>query len=181
MSSDDREHLLGGLEALLFASAQPLPVSEAARILGIPEAMVDEMLHELENEYRSSRRGVRLERVGNGVFITTKPEYAHWVNEIGRPIVQGGLSPAALETLAIIAYRQPVSRADIEAIRGVKSDSAIGSLLERGLIEEAGRAQTPGRPVLFATTEAFLVQFGLEGLTQLPPLPDPGPNSGGSG
>ncbi len=112
--------------------------------------------------------------------MVTAPDLAGWVARLGRAPRQAPLSPAALETLAIVAYRQPVTRAEIEAVRGVHSDSALRTLEERGLVRETGRRETLGRPVEYGTTAGFLAAFGLRGLEELPPLPEGAPEDNGN-
>ncbi|MBO2520470.1 MAG: SMC-Scp complex subunit ScpB [Clostridia bacterium] len=158
------------LEAVLFCAPDPVPVEELAVILAISEAQVQSLLLQLEEEYAHEERGFFLERVGGGVRLCSKPQYASFVEALGRTTRSGALSQAALETLAIIAYRQPITRPEIEAIRGVRAESAIASLIERGLVEEKGRSDGPGRPILYGTTQEFLVRFGLRSLADLPPL-----------
>ena len=128
------------------------------------------LLIQLEQEYAHEERGFFLERVGGGVRLCSKPEYAPYIEALGRTSRSGPLSQAALETLAIIAYRQPITRPEIEAIRGVRVESAIASLIDRGLIEEKGRSDGPGRPIRYGTTREFLVRFGLQSLADLPPI-----------
>ena len=163
-------HVLAGLEALLFASSEPVPVSELTRVLGVESSVVKEALEILAGDYAAPRRGFMLDEAAGGVRLVSKPDYAPLVAEILRPVRSSGLSQAALETLAIVAYRQPVTRADIEAIRGVRAESALNTLLERDLVAEAGRKDAPGRPILYKTTRRFLVEFGLGDLNDLPPL-----------
>lgn len=163
-------HVLAGLEALLFASSEPVPVSELTRVLGVESSVVKEALEILAGDYAEPRRGFMLDEAAGGVRLVSKPDYAPLVAELLRPVRSSGLSQAALETLAIVAYRQPVTRADIEAIRGVRAESALNTLLERDLVAEAGRKDAPGRPILYKTTRRFLVEFGLGDLNDLPPL-----------
>lgn len=158
------------LEAVLFSSPQPVSPDRLAQILSIQEKDVRGLLAELEAEYRDPRRGFMLEWVAGGVRLCSKGEYASYVSELGREVRSGGLSQAALESLAIIAYRQPITRPQIEAIRGVRVGSAIASLIDRGLIEEKGRAEGPGRPILYGTTDEFLIRFNLNSLDELPPI-----------
>lgn len=158
------------LEAVLFSSPQPVSPDRLAQILSIQEKDVRGLLAELEAEYRDPRRGFMLEWVAGGVRLCSKGEYASYVSELGREVRSGGLSQAALESLAIIAYRQPITRPQIEAIRGVRVGSAIASLIDRGLIEEKGRADGPGRPILYGTTDEFLIRFNLNSLDELPPI-----------
>ncbi|EKP93870.1 SMC-Scp complex subunit ScpB [Thermaerobacter subterraneus] len=158
----------GAVEALLFVAGEPLPASRMARILGVSEAVVREALEELAQACRAPGRGIELVEVAGGWQLVTRPEYSRAVEELLQPRRQA-LSRAALETLAIIAYRQPVTRAEIEAIRGVQSDAGLRALLERGLVREVGRKEAPGRPILYGTTPLFLQQFGLRDLSELPP------------
>lgn len=163
-------HIIAGLEALLFTSSEPVPIAELARTLGIAVPEVEKALATLVQDYARPERGFMLDRVGGGVRLVSKPDYAPLVIEMLRPVRGGGLSQAALETLAIVAYKQPVTRSDIEAVRGVRAEASVGSLIERDLIEECGRKEAPGRPILYRTTSRFLVEFGLGSLKDLPPL-----------
>lgn len=158
------------LEAILFASPDPVTPEELAVILSVQTAQVRSLLMQLEEEYAREDRGFFLEKVGGGVRLCSKPEYAPYVEALGRTTRSGQLSQAALETLAIIAYRQPITRPEIEAVRGVRVESALASLIDRGLVEEKGRSDGPGRPILYGTTRQFLVRFGLESLADLPPI-----------
>jgi len=156
------------VEALLFVAAEPPTVAQLARALEVPAEAIEEALRTLADRLRE--RGLRLQRQGDRVQLVTAPEAAEDVRRfLG---LSGGprLSTAALETLAIIAYRQPITRAEIEAIRGVNCDGVLRTLLARGLIEEVGRAEGPGRPILYGTTMLFLQHFGLRSLADLPPL-----------
>jgi segregation and condensation protein B len=156
-----------GLEALLFVAEKPLSRREIATIAGVDLATVDEQLGDLEVSLRE--RGIRLLAVGDRVELATAAEAGALVARyVGADAVR--LSPAGLETLAIVAYRQPVTRAAVERIRGVDSDHTVRSLLHRRLIVELGRSNAPGRPILFGTAFEFLERFGLESLEQLPPL-----------
>lgn len=155
------------LEALLFVAEKPLTRGEIASLTGVDREMVDARLGDLEVVLRD--RGIRLVGVGDAVELATAPEagvlIARYVG--ARP---GRLTPAALETLAIVAYRQPVTRAFVERVRGVDSDYVLRSLLHRRLIVEQGRAEAPGRPILYGTGFEFMERFGLTSLDDLPPL-----------
>ncbi|HHW13850.1 MAG TPA: SMC-Scp complex subunit ScpB [Firmicutes bacterium] len=159
------------LEALIFAAPEPLSAKEAGALLGLDSAEVKRLLHRLRDDYAARGGGLVVEEAAGGWRIVTAPELGEWVARLGRAPRQAPLSPAALETLAIVAYRQPVTRAEIEAIRGVHSESALHTLEERGLIREVGRREGLGRPVEYGTTEGFLSAFGLRNLEELPPLP----------
>lgn len=160
------------VESLLFVAGEPVTVAQLARAL---EALPDAVEAALEQLARSHDRGVRLQRLGDRVQLVSAPEAAAAIERfLGLPS-SSRLSAAALEVLAIIAYRQPITRAQVDAVRGVDSGGVIRALLARDLIVEAGRLETVGRPILYATTEQFLRQFGLAALADLPPLdlPDP--------
>ena len=171
MQTDER-HLATAIESILFVSGRPLEQSEIRKLLHTDEDHLTNALHILERELIEHTRGIRLQRLGEQIQLVTAPENAQYVVALlGLPMT-AKLSTASLETLAVIAYRQPITRGQIEAVRGVNSDRALASLLQYGLVTEVGRAQTVGRPVLFATTPEFLQQFGLTSLEQLPHLPD---------
>jgi len=172
------------LEALLLVASEPLTPRRAAGILGLTEAQARAYLRHLADIYRERDGGLLVVEVGGGFRLVTRPEFNDYVVRLEPARGPQPLSRAALETLAIIAYRQPVSRVEIEAVRGVRCEAVLGTLIDRGLVEEAGRAQGPGRPFLYATTRLFLEQFGLSDLSDLPPLPppaDPSEEGGDSG
>jgi segregation and condensation protein B len=156
------------IESLLFVSGRPLQWAELRKLIGVDEERLTAALSALEYELESQKRGIRLQRLGDQEQLVTAPEHARYVAALlGLPMT-AKLTPAALETLAVIAYRQPMTRSQIESVRGVNSDRALASLIQHGLVAEVGRAQTVGRPALFATTAEFLQQFGLTSLEQLP-------------
>jgi segregation and condensation protein B len=156
------------LESLLFVADAPVPVSQLAEAAGCQVSEVERTLQALAEGYAG--RGIRLQRKGNQVQLVTAPETApHIERFLGLPL-SGRFSEAALETLSIIAYRQPVTRPQIEAIRGVSSDGVLRTLMSKGLIEEVGRLETVGHPVLFGTTFDFLQYFGLDSLSELPSM-----------
>src|SRR5690348_15540171 len=163
----DRQ-LEAAIESLLFVSGRPLEHAELRKLLDVDDQRLNSALHALEQNLDSQARGIRLQTLGEKVQLVTAPENARYVAALlGLPIT-AKLTSAALETLAVIAYRQPLTRSQIEAIRGVNSDRALASLLQHGLVAEVGRAQTVGRPALFATTGDFLQLFGLASLNDLP-------------
>ena len=160
--------IAAAIESVLFVSGRPLECAELRKLLDIDEATLIEGLQGLAQQLESQGRGIRLQRLGTQVQLVTAPENAHYVAALlGLPMT-ARLTTAAMETLAVIGYRQPITRAQIEAVRGVNSDRALASLVQHGLVVEIGRAQTVGRPALFATTVEFLQQFGLTSLQQLP-------------
>jgi segregation and condensation protein B len=156
------------VESLLFVAEGPVAMAAIARALETPEEQVEQALGELKADYAG--RGMRIQRARDKVQLVSAPEAAPTIQRFLGIDGSGHLSPAALETLAIIAYRQPVTRPTIEAVRGVNCDGVIHSLLSRALIQEMGRAETAGRPILYGTTFEFLQNFGLRGVEDLPPL-----------
>jgi segregation and condensation protein B len=156
------------IESLLFVAEGPVTTGALARALELPEEQIEPLLDELSRDYTG--RGIRLQRIRDKVQIVSAPESAAAVQKFLGIDSSGRLSAAALETLAIVAYRQPVTRPAIEAVRGVNCEGVIHSLLARGLIQEVGRMETAGRPILYATTFEFLQNFGLRGVEELPPL-----------
>jgi segregation and condensation protein B len=166
----DYEALTRLLESLLFVAGEPAPVERLAEALEQPVDVVERALAMLAESLQ--HRGIRLQRHHDRVQLVTMPEAADVIEVYLGLDLTTKLSRAALETLAIIAYRQPITRPQIEAIRGVSSDGVIRTLLHRGLIQELGRLDTAGRPVLFGTTPDFLNYFGISSLDELPPLED---------
>ena len=160
--------LVAALEAILFVADRPLATSELAELAEESPRAVEEALAALAETL--SGRGLRLQSQEDAWQLTTAPEVADRVRRYAER-AEGRLSPAALEALAVVAYQQPVTRGEVERVRGVDSESVIRSLLHRRLIAEVGRRDSPGRPILYRTTFAFLERFGLEGLEHLPPLP----------
>lgn len=160
------------LEALLFVVASPVTVAQLSEALERKPAEVEEALHQLEQTYNQSR-GLSLQWHGGRVQLTTAPGMAGLVEKFLGLEATARLSRAALETLAIIAYRQPVTRPGVDAIRGVNSDGVMKSLLNKGLVQEVGRSEGPGRPILYGITAEFLQHFGLSSLVDLPPYERP--------
>jgi len=160
------------LESLLFVAAEPTPVARLAQILDVSQAAVETGLADLSVIYRTGQRGIRLQRKGERVQLTTAPEAAPYIERFLGLDLSARLSPAALEALSVIAYKQPLTRADLEAVRGVNCDGVLRTLLARELVEPVGRLEQPGRPFQYGTTGRFLQYLGLESLTDLPPLPE---------
>ena len=157
------------LESMLFVASAPVSVYRLAQALDVTPTAVKNSLATLEEQLTA--RGIRLQWVDNGVQLMTAPENSTAVETfLGLEVLPSRLSPAALEVLAIIAYMQPITRPQIDEIRGVNSDGALRTLLSKGLLEEIGRLDSPGRPILYGTTPAFMQLFGLANLTQLPAL-----------
>lgn len=158
------------LESVLFVASGPVSTARLGTVLGASPSTVRSLLIDLEVEYAS--RGLRLQWIGQNVQLTTAPEASDAVERFLGLEVTTRLSQAALEVLAIIAYLQPLTRPGVDQIRGVNSDGALRTLLSKGLIEEQGRMDTPGRPILYGTTPEFLQHFGLSVIYELPPLED---------
>jgi len=163
--------LASKIEAMLFVSAEPVPVTQLATALDVTASVVERGLKELDDSLKT--RGLRLQRNAGRVQLTTAPEVAQLVELFLGLEAITHLSRAALETLAIIAYQQPCTRPQVDSIRGVNSDAMLKSLLSKGLVEESGRTDGPGRPILYSTTPEFLQHFGLDKITELPPLATP--------
>lgn len=164
----DTDALRSALESLLFVAGRPLELAELRKLLLVDDRRLHEGLRALEAECVAHGRGIRLQRMGEQVQFVSAPENARFVAALLGLPTQAKLTTAALETLAVVAYRQPITRSQIEAIRGVNSDRALASLMQHGLVIEMGRAATVGRPGLFGTTPEFLQQFGLGSLDALP-------------
>ena len=160
------------IEAILFVSGEPVQLGAVARALEVTELEVSAAADELASDYDYNRRGICLKRFGSHIQLSTRPDYAPQIEKLLQPIQKQSLSQAALETLAVVAYKQPVTRLDIEAVRGVKCDYSVQSLMNKGLIEEVGRKETLGRPILYGTTDAFLSHFGLTSPEDLPQPPE---------
>ena len=170
-NSETELPLSAQLEAMLFVAPEPVTVSQLAAALDVAQSVVERGLNELDDSLAS--RGLRLQRHGGRFQLTTAPELGELMERFLGLEATTHLSRAALETLAIIAYQQPVTRPQIDSIRGVNSDSMMKSLLNKGLILESGRADGPGRPILYSTTPEFLQHFGLNSILEMPPLAKP--------
>ena len=181
------------VEALLFASEAPVEAERIQEVLDLPSAgQARELVHMLSERLDGQGRALQIIEVGGGYRLVTRPDVAPWLVKLARSRTRSRLSRSALETLAIIAYRQPVSRPDIDAVRGVNSEAVLDNLLDRRMVRIAGRKDSPGRPFLYETTRDFLVAFGLRDLADLPtvegdlvipevPADDAGATSSGEG
>lgn len=159
------------LEALLLVAHQPLSLGRLAALIDVvPKAEIGRALRSLQEEYDQAGRGFQVVLVAGGYQLVTRPEYGPWVKQLDRNKSSLKLSRSALESLAIIAYKQPIVRSDVEAVRGVEVSGVLRTLLERKLVRIVGRKDMPGRPILYGTTQYFLRHFGLHTLSDLPPL-----------
>ena len=166
----DMKERVGIVEAILFVTGNAVEKKDICRAMELTEGELEETLDALESGYDFDRRGLRLLRFGAHVQLATRPDYAPYVEKLLQPVQKQSLSQAVMETLAVIAYRQPVTKAEIEQIRGVKCDYSVQSLVSKGLIEEIGRKEALGRPILYGTTDAFLRHFCISSVAELPEI-----------
>ena len=164
------EEWRGIVEAILFVAGDAVETGDMCRAMNLTPEELDKTLSDLAGEYDFERRGIRILRFGNHVQMATRPDYAPYVERLLQPVQRQSLSAAIMETLAVIAYKQPVTKGDVEQIRGVKCDYSIQSLMAKGLIEEQGRRETLGRPILYGTTDVFLRHFCISSLEDLPQI-----------
>ncbi len=166
----DNREIKSIIEGLLFTFGEPIESSEMAKVMDLTNKEVLSILLEMKDEFDYNRRGIRIIRFNNSFQLSTRPEHHDWI----KTVVQGRntrpLSNAALETLSIVAYKQPVTKADIDHIRGVKSDRSLETLIGRRLVKEIGKLDKPGKPNIYGTTDEFLKYFGLQSLQELPPV-----------
>ncbi|MFL0251545.1 SMC-Scp complex subunit ScpB [Clostridium neuense] len=158
------------IEAVLFASGEPLKLKHISSIIECNEKYAKRVLDDMIMKYNDEKRGIKLICMNGSYQLVTKPENSSYVSKLLKTNSRQSLSQAAMETLAIIAYKQPITRIDVDEIRGVKSDRAIFTLQEKGLIKESGRLDVPGRPILYSTTDEFLKSFSIGNLEELPSL-----------
>jgi segregation and condensation protein B len=158
------------IEAVLFASDEPLSVARLANIVDTTTQQIRDAVEQLNEKYKANKNAFQIEKIAGGFQMLTLSPYNHWLKKLLRVRSETKLSPAALETLAIIAYKQPIIRADVEAIRGVAAGEVIRNLMYKGLVKVVGRAEVVGRPMLYGTTKKFLETFGLNTLKDLPKI-----------
>lgn len=168
LSKSNKKRLKGIIEGILFAAGEPVALRELEKAMELDGNTIQALMSELEKDYGSVERGLRLVQVNHTWQLSTKPEHYDFIRQVLGQQEPTGLSKAALETLSIIAYRQPITRIDIDNLRGVSSNSSVQRLLDRGLIKEAGRMEAPGRPILYKTTPAFLKTVHLKHIEDLP-------------
>ncbi len=166
----DLEEIEGVIEGLLFTAGDILPLDRIAEIMSIDKKTVKNIMESMIVKSANSKQGIIIREINNGYQLCTRPEYFEFIQKLAETRSKQRLSQAAYEVLAIIAYRQPVTKAKIDQIRGVNSDSAVIRLIEKNLIKEAGRLDVPGRPILYETTVEFLRAFGFRSKGELPPL-----------
>lgn len=167
-----KKTMKSALETLMFMWGEPLDVKDAAEVLEAEKSEVRELFRELMTEYEQEGRGIRIREAGDAFGYVTHVENDMFVQKLCTPVRVRRLSQAALEVLAIIAYRQPVTRSEIDSIRGIKSERVIDGLMDKGLVEITGRSEGVGRPLLYGTTKEFLKKFGFASLKELPEVPE---------
>lgn len=162
-------NLKGAVEALVFLASEPVNIEEMAQALEVDSREVEGAIEELKQDYNGDEsRGIQLDELAGGYIFSTRLEFGEYIRRLHKPKLKQRITQASLETLAIIAYRQPITRAEIEDIRGVKAEKALFTLVKKGLIKEVGRLEKTGTPILYGTTDAFLKHFGLADIDQLP-------------
>lgn len=166
----NKEEIKSIVEAVLFAWSDPLSIKELSKVLEVDIKTLEEALKEMMDDFNYNKRGIQIIKMNEYYQLATKSEYYEYVQRLLEPKQNKGLTQAALETLAIVAYKQPITKAEIESIRGVKCDKAISTLLEKEIIEEKGRLEKTGRPILYGTNIVFLKTFGLKSLEDLPEI-----------
>lgn len=170
LNIESREMYFSAIESLLFVHGDPISLRELSLVLDEDMDYVKSIMDEFEETYEKRNRGLKLFKIEDKYQLGTKPENEKYIVRLLKTNQRQSLSQAAIETLSIISYKQPVTRVEIEEIRGVRSDKAIQTLLEKELIKESGRLEVIGRPILYGTTDTFLKQFGIEKLEELPAL-----------
>ncbi len=163
---------IAAIEAVMFAYGDPITIEKLSEASGVDAETCVKLVDRLEQQYNVRESGLRILRINNGFQIAARTEYADNIKKALETKKQQPLTQAAMETLAIVAYNQPVTNAFVEQVRGIDSSSVMRNLVERGLLEEAGRLDLPGRPISYRTTDTFLRCFGLSRIEELPPLPD---------
>ena len=166
----DIKEIKATIECILFVSGDSVSLTDFSRVFDIDKPTLKKIINQLIDYFKEDSRGLQIIEIGESYQISTKPQYYEYIEKLLKPKANTALSQASLETLSIIAYKQPVTKAKIDEIRGVKSDSCIASLADRNLIKELGRQETPGRPILYGTAENFLRLFGLKTLDDLPSI-----------
>lgn len=168
----NKERIKSALESMMFVWGEPLDVKTAADVVDMPWKEVYDLFMELQDEYEAYERGLRIRRVDKSFQIVTYSENYEYIRKLCTPVKKRKLTQSALEVLAIIAYRQPVTRGEIESVRGIKCERVIDGLVQKGLVKEAGRGSSLGRPILYATTDEFLRYMDIESIDDLPQLED---------
>ncbi|MDD4834180.1 MAG: SMC-Scp complex subunit ScpB [Lutispora sp.] len=168
----DIKSIKAAVECILFVSGDPVSLKDLAGVLDIDQGTLKKIINQLMDDFDDETRGIKIIEINGSYQMCSKSEFYEFVEKLFKPKAKGGLSQASLETLSIIAYKQPITKSSIDSIRGVKSDACITRLVEKEIIKEIGRMDTPGRPILYGTTDNFLRLFGLKNIGDLPTLKD---------
>lgn len=168
----DIEKLFGAIESILYVSGEPVSMVELQRVFDLTALEIKGVIASMAERMKQQGRGIQLFTTSDTVQLVTNPEFDSWIIKLLSPPEERTMSDSIMETLAVIAYRQPVTRAEIEAVRGVRCEYSVSQLLKQGFICELGRRDCIGRPMMFGTTDAFLRRFGIHSLDELPPLPE---------
>ena len=168
----DIKNIKAAVECILFVSGDPVSLKDLSGVLEIDQGTLKKIINQLMDDFDDETRGIKIIEMNGSYQLCSKPEFYEYVEKLFKPKAKGGLSQASLETLSIIAYKQPITKSSIDSIRGVKSDACIARLVEKEIIKEIGRMDTPGRPILYGTTDNFLRLFGLRNIGDLPNLKD---------
>ncbi len=163
----EMKKLLGIIEGILFVAGDPVTIDELAKALDLPKSQIINSIDKMKYDYDSSARGITLTQVGDSLRLTTKPEIYPYLETMFKPKAKTLLSKAALETLSIVMYKQPVTRTEIESVRGVNCEKALNGLLEKNLISEVGRLDTPGRPIVYGVTQQCMDYFGIKSIEDI--------------
>lgn len=166
-----KEELFGAIESILYISGDPVSLGDIARVFDLNELEVTDLLNQMAEMMTLSRRGLRVSITNDTVQLVTNPDYEPYIIKLIAPPQERTMSDSMMETLSIIAYRQPATKADIEAVRGVRCEYSVSQLLKQGFIRELGRKDCVGKPMMFGTTDKFLRKFGLHSIDELPRLP----------
>ena len=166
----DTREIKSIIESLLFTWGDPLSLGDISDVLELDKKSLQEIMSEMIDDFNFNRRGIQITQVNDKYQLSTRPEHFEWIKKLCTPRVNKTLSNAALETLSIIAYKQPITKAEVEAIRGVKCDKSLNTLIEKNLVKEIGRLERTGKPIIYGTTDDFLKSFGLSTLEALPTL-----------
>ncbi len=167
-AEDENKEMGPVIEALLFATNQPLTANKLTEIIGEGKGKIVESIEQLRKDYDDTGRAFQIEEIAGGYLLLSRQQYHPWIARLEKKVQESKLSPAAMETLSIVSYKQPILRSTIEAIRGVESSQMLRSLMDKGLVKVVGKDETLGRPLLYGTTKRFLEYFGLRSLRDLP-------------
>lgn len=164
----DFKGLEPAIEAVIFSSGDEISIDTLCKIFEVDKKILTTVMSDLMSDYNSQKRGIQIIQMEDKYQMCTRPEFYEYIKKLYEPRVRTGLSQAALETLSIVAYKQPITKAHIDEIRGVGSETSLGKLIEKNLIKEVGRVDAPGRPILYGTTDEFLRSFGFKSIKELP-------------